>query len=458
MNLTTNTQKTYTVEVYNWNTEVFELSESLYIDSNEQIIDGSTNETVDEYYLMDELIYECSSDTQFDDILYLCVKDENDEIIYETESFNLINNSDLTATNTFNSYNKDNWTYKIKCDDTFDIDKLEVHSDTSVSYDGEEFYYLDCDGTGKGSDYNIQSEKEYKKTKKKIVPEAPKVEVSPEETKEKPISVMSVFNGIGAFSESLMQLDIDYDMKMVCEIDEAANETFYANNEYDKARHTDDINVLLDEVEENLDLDILCMTPECTSFSTQGSRKGFDSVSGNLTKVAIELFQKVQPKVLLLENVFSMTHHEKYIHTYKRKDGTTFETYKKLSKKEFAKTDLEYMGQHELYLKSKINPDFKNTIGRTFSITEQLFLEKNGKDYNFYWKKMSPNHYGAPQHRQRLILVGIRKDLDKGFQFPKEKDLEFTVADILEKDKSRIDEKLYFKTDLELTLKNTLYW
>ncbi|MEA2019793.1 MAG: DNA cytosine methyltransferase [Campylobacterota bacterium] len=282
----------------------------------------------------------------------------------------------------------------------------------------------------------IQSEFKVPNSKQKIKEKIKEVR--------KKLTVMSVFNGIGAFSESLKQLGIDYEINMICEIDAAANKTYYTNNNYDVKKHTNDINVLLDNVEENLDLDILVMTPECQQYSSQGSRKGFDSVSGNLTKVAIELFQKIQPKVLILENVFSLTHHNKYIHTYKRKNGTTFETFRKLSKKEFKKTDLKYIGKHENNLKSKINKDFKNTIGQTLLTVEELFLSENGKDYNFYWKKMSPKYYGAPQNRDRFILVAIRKNIDNGFKFPQHKELEFTVADILEKNKSKIDNSLYF--------------
>lgn len=49
-------------------------------------------------------------------------------------------------------------------------------------------------------------------------------------------------------------------------------------------------------------------------------------------------------------------------------------------------------------------------------ITEEF--EKLG--YNIYTQVMKCNLYGIPQNRHRLIIVGIQKELDNGFNFPEE--------------------------------------
>jgi len=50
-------------------------------------------------------------------------------------------------------------------------------------------------------------------------------------------------------------------------------------------------------------------------------------------------------------------------------------------------------------------------------IIESVF---NALDYNIYYEVMKTNHYGIPQKRERLVIVGIKKSLNKTFEFPKE--------------------------------------
>ena len=39
--------------------------------------------------------------------------------------------------------------------------------------------------------------------------------------------------------------------------------------------------------------------------------------------------------------------------------------------------------------------------------------------YRVYWKIIDTKDYGVPQHRERIIIVGVRKDLKVKYQFPK---------------------------------------
>lgn len=38
--------------------------------------------------------------------------------------------------------------------------------------------------------------------------------------------------------------------------------------------------------------------------------------------------------------------------------------------------------------------------------------------YNAYWKLLNAQDYGVPQRRQRIIIVGVRRDLNVEYQFP----------------------------------------
>ena len=105
------------------------------------------------------------------------------------------------------------------------------------------------------------------------------------------LKIISTFNGIGAATEALKQLGVDYDMHTVCEIEKNANNTYYKNNE--KTNHVDDINELEKNIEIGKKVDILVQTPPCQSFSIQGKLEGFNSSNGNLFKVAKNQKKKV---------------------------------------------------------------------------------------------------------------------------------------------------------------------
>ena len=51
--------------------------------------------------------------------------------------------------------------------------------------------------------------------------------------------------------------------------------------------------------------------------------------------------------------------------------------------------------------------------------------------YNVYWELLNASDFGVPQLRPRAVLVGIRKELDTGFKFPKPTGRLLTVGDAL---------------------------
>ena len=56
----------------------------------------------------------------------------------------------------------------------------------------------------------------------------------------------------------------------------------------------------------------------------------------------------------------------------------------------------------------------------------------NGIGYNVDYKLINASDYGVPQNRQRVLFIGIRKDLNIDFVFPKKIDKKgLTVGDIL---------------------------
>ena len=245
------------------------------------------------------------------------------------------------------------------------------------------------------------------------------------------LKIISTFNGIGAASEALKQLGIDFDMHTVCEIEKNANNTYYKNNE--KTNHVDDIRELEKNVEKNLKLDILIQTPPCQSFSLAGKRAGLDSNNGNLFLTAIKLQVKVDSNIVIYENVSGLISHHKTHYTYKDKNGNKVEFTAKPKKETIKKDGLKLIKTENLSCASKINKEYdgkKKSIGHTLHRIEELLLEDTR--YNYYWKVINSCDQGLPQNRQRIFIVGIKKELDKGFTFPDNKNLKYTVKDILE--------------------------
>ncbi|MCF6134000.1 DNA cytosine methyltransferase [Thermoactinomyces vulgaris] len=52
------------------------------------------------------------------------------------------------------------------------------------------------------------------------------------------------------------------------------------------------------------------------------------------------------------------------------------------------------------------------------SILEAIINDFESKGYNIYYQLLNAADYKVPQDRYRVILIGLRKDIDNGFNFP----------------------------------------
>lgn len=86
----------------------------------------------------------------------------------------------------------------------------------------------------------------------------------------------------------------------------------------------------------------------------------------------------------------------------------------------------------------------KNLVGNKFKDQfSKWLLYLNNLGYNNYTQILNAKDYGVPQSRERVFVVSIRKDVDKGtFHFAPPKDTGIRLKDIID---TEVDEKYYIQ-------------
>lgn len=134
------------------------------------------------------------------------------------------------------------------------------------------------------------------------------------------------------------------------------------------------------------DHDLLCAGFPCQPFSQAGQKKGFEDTRGTLFFNIAKIIQIKRPKAIFLENVRGLLHHD---------NGKTFEV-------------------------------IKNTI-------DEL-------GYYFHYEVVKASDFNLPQHRPRLFMACIRKDLVDCFEFPQSIPLVMTMSDVF--DGAKVNRKI----------------
>jgi len=190
------------------------------------------------------------------------------------------------------------------------------------------------------------------------------------------LNFIDLFSGIGGFHLALSSLGAN--CVLACDIDKKCREV-YKNNFGIEPK--EDITKL--KTEEIPPFDILCGGFPCQAFSHAGKQGGFEDTRGTLFQEICRILKACKPKYFLLENVKNLKGH----------DG-----------------------------------------GRTIKVIyENLHLA--GYDTYNGPILLSPHHLGIPQHRERVFLLGIRKDIVNGRNaiiFPAINPIKTDISSILE--------------------------
>ena len=129
------------------------------------------------------------------------------------------------------------------------------------------------------------------------------------------------------------------------------------------------------------DFNLFSYSYPCKNISVAGERAGFDEGSGTQSSLLWEcerIIKEKKPTFLLMENVKNLV-------------GTA------------------YIADFEGWIK---------------------VLDEMG--YNSYWEVMNAKNFGVPQNRERVIMISILKEEDKGYSLPKGSPSTSCVLDIIE--------------------------
>lgn len=203
------------------------------------------------------------------------------------------------------------------------------------------------------------------------------------------MKILELFSSYGTASFALKRLGIPHQIVGYSDIDKYANQCFrqnhldnivptllqFFNQKYGELGDVKQIDPKL-----LIDFDLLTGGFPCQAFSNAGKMQGELDPRGSLFYEIIRIAEVKKPKYMLLENVKGLT-----------------------CKK------------------------FESTFNKILSELDRI-------GYNVYWKVLNSKDYGIPQSRARVWFVCFRKDIDKGFEFPKPVELKIFVKDILEDD------------------------
>jgi DNA (cytosine-5)-methyltransferase 1 len=206
---------------------------------------------------------------------------------------------------------------------------------------------------------------------------------------------IDLFAGIGGFRLALQNLGGK--CVFTSEWDENAKKTYKAN--FGETPFGDITKVQTKNYIPE-DFELLCAGFPCQAFSIAGKRGGFEDTRGTLFFDVAEIIKTKQPKAIFLENVKGLRNHN---------GGKTLAT----------------------------------------------ILNVLRNDLNYYVPEpqiINAKEFGVPQNRERIYIVGFRKDLGiESFEYPKPIEDNVTFKKV--KEKKPVATKYYLSTQYLSTLK-----
>lgn len=187
-----------------------------------------------------------------------------------------------------------------------------------------------------------------------------------------PYRVVELFSGAGGLALGMENAGLG--CEMLVELDKHACATLRANRPDWHTVEGDIHGVSFAGVQ----ADVVAGGFPCQAFSYAGKRLGFEDVRGTLFYEFARAIQEIHPKVIVGENVKGLLKHD---------DGRTLET--------------------------------------MLQILDEL-------GYTVAYRVLRAQYFDVAQKRERLVIFGVRKDLQRPIAFPKEKNYTLSVREALQ--------------------------
>ena len=223
------------------------------------------------------------------------------------------------------------------------------------------------------NNYRLFNLAELQRIQNKYLGQETNIEFKVLKNKKTKFNVVELFSGCGGMALGFENAGLN--TQLVVEIDKNCIQTLQINRPHWKILHQDIADV--DFTPYQREIDIVAGGPPCQAFSYAGLSKGFEDTRGTLFFELARCLKEVQPKIALIENVRGLIKHD---------SGKTLSTMLQAMK------DLGYEPVYQL-LKAQ-------------------FLD-------------------VPQKRERVVIIGVRKDLKIPALFPKERDYTISVREAL---------------------------
>ena len=200
-------------------------------------------------------------------------------------------------------------------------------------------------------------------------------------TPKRQFNVLELFAGAGGLALGMEKAGF-HDVGLV-EVDHHACDTLRLNRpnwnviEEDITNITNNKTGIFDYIPKNTTIDLLSGGYPCQSFSYAGKKMGLNDTRGTLFYHYAKIMKQLKPKMFLVENVKGLT---------------------------------------------------TNDNGRTLKTMINVF-ENLG--YEVTYKVLNAWDYGVAEKRERLVLIGIRNDLDISYRYPKAYDYKPVLKDVL---------------------------
>ena len=181
------------------------------------------------------------------------------------------------------------------------------------------------------------------------------------------------------------------------------------------------------------DCDVLIGGPPCVAYSMSGHRNSRDP-RGQLFRDYVEIVDKLKTKVFVMENVkgiLSMLHDKEILTTKEKeladmyyeleKEKLDIVAKKKLISAKNNEEDLDNIKKSLKDINKRINRMKKDIPKFREKVTDKI-VNQFKDNYYVDFKLHNSANFGVPQKRERVIFIGVRKDLysKDDIKFPQE--------------------------------------